>query len=212
MEEDAYAAHVAREYADFVYVRPFYEFHFAHALKQLWKETPLGGKHTVRKWERKFILTVDYGLEAIYAEILQVASHITYGIESADTRTVIENAPESLFREFPRVRVEAKTSRGSYIVIIPRYQEFTNLALSLAKRDVRFVEIAGNDEIMLTIETPADWNYDLPAEQGALLFKEDFLTRHDVKRIALECPVRALHSTMKSLSDRGIKIEHIYDY
>lgn len=212
VEEDAYAARVAREYADFVYVRPFYEYHFAHALKQLWKETPLRGKHPVRKWERKFILTVDYGLEAIYAEILQAASHVTYGTESADTLTVIENAPESLFHEFPSVKVEAETSRGSYLVIIPRYQEFTNLAVSLAKRDVRFVEIAGNNEIMLTIVTPADWNYDLPAEQGALLFKEDFLTRRDVKRIALECPVRVLHSILKNLSDRGIQIEHIYDY
>jgi len=104
VEEDAYAARVAREYADFVYVRPFYEFHFAHALKQLWKETPLWGKHPIRKWERKFILSVDYGFEAIYAGILQVASHLTYGVESADTHTRIENAPETLFQEFPRVR------------------------------------------------------------------------------------------------------------
>src|SRR5258706_13549493 len=35
VEEDAYAARVAREYADFVYVRPFYEFGFAHALREL---------------------------------------------------------------------------------------------------------------------------------------------------------------------------------
>jgi hypothetical protein len=141
VEEDAYAARVAREYADFVCIRPFYEFHFARALKQLWRVTPLWGKHPIRKWERKFILSTDYGLEAIYAEILQAASHITYGIESADTYAwiEIENAPASLFQELPRVKIVAETARQSYVVIIPRYQEFTDMAVSLAKHDVHFV-------------------------------------------------------------------------
>src|SRR5882762_561884 len=110
VEEDASAARVAREYADCVYVRPFYEFHFAHALKDLWKETPLWGKHPIRKWERKFILSVDYGLEALYAWVLEKASHLTYGVESADTYTWIENAPETLFQEFPRIKTVKEVS------------------------------------------------------------------------------------------------------
>lgn len=212
VEEDAYAARVAREYADFVYIRPFYEFHFAHALKQLWKETPFWEKHPLRKWERKFILSTDYGLEAIYAAILQAASHITYGIESADTYTWVENAPPFVLQEFPRVKIAAQIAPESYLVIIPRYQEFTALALSLAKRNVHFAEISGNDEIMLSIVAPASWNYDLRAEEANLLFIENFLTRDDVKRVVLECPVRSLHLVLKNLTDRGIKVEHLYDY
>jgi len=212
VEEDAYAARVAREYADFVYIRPFYEFHFAHALKQLWKETPLWGKHAIRKWERKFILSVDYGCEAIYAEILQAASHLTYGVESADTYTWIENAPETLFREFPRVKKGKDVSAQSYVAIIPRYQEFTDLAVKLANRDAHFAQIAGNNEIMLTVAAPKSWNYDLPAKQASLLFTEDFLTQPDVRRIAFECPVRSLHSVLNHLAAQGIKTEHIYDY
>ena len=212
VEEDAYAARVAREYADFVYIRPFYEFHFAHALKQLWKETPLWGQHPIRKWERKFILSVDYGFEAIYAEILQAASHLTYGVESADTHTWIENAPETLFQEFPRVRKVKDVSSHSYVAIIPRYQEFTDLAVKLANRDVHFVQIAGNDVIMLTVVAPKTWSYDLPAKEASLLFTENFLTQPQVKRFALECPVRSLHSVLTRLSGRGVKIEHIYDY
>lgn len=212
VEEDAYAARVAREYADFVYIRPFYEFHFAHALKQLWKETPLWGNHPVRKWERKFILSTDYGLEAIYAEFLQAASHITYGIESADTYAWIENVPDTLFVEFPRIKNVKQVAPQSYVVVIPRYQESTDLAVKLAQRDIRFVQIAGNDEILLTAVAPQNWNYDLPAGEGSLLFTEDFLTRSDMKRIALECPVRSLHMALKDLSARGVKIEHVYDY
>jgi hypothetical protein len=212
VEEDAYAARVAREYADFVYIRPFYEFHFAHALKQLWKETPLWGKHPIRKWERKAILSVDYGLESIYAGMLEKASHLTYGVESDETYTWIEYAPEALFREFPRIRNVKQVAPQTFVVSIPRYQEFTDLAVKLANKDVQFVQIAGNDEIMLTVVAPKEWNYDLAANEGSRLFTESFLTQSGVKRIALECPVRSLRSVLNHLASNEVKIEHIYDY
>jgi hypothetical protein len=212
VEEDAYAARVAREYADFVYIRPFYEFHFGHALKQLWGGTPLWGKHPIRKWERKFILSIDYGLESIYAWVLEKASHLTYGVESDETYTWIENAPETLFQESPRIKKVNQVGPQSFVVIIPRYQEFTDRTIELAKRDVHFVQIAGDDEIMLTITAPKNWSYALAASNGSVLFTENFLTQPDVKRIALECPVRSLHFVLNFFSTRGIKIEHIYDY
>lgn len=212
VEEDAYAAHVAREYADFVYIRPFYEFHFSHALKQLWKETPLRGKHPIRKLESKFILSVDYGIEAVYAWVLEKASHLTYGAESDETYAWLESAPESVFKEFPRVKIVAESARPFYIVSIPRYQEFTDLAVQLAKVDVHFAQVAGNDEIMLTIVAPKNWSYDLPASDGSLLFTEDILTQPGVKRMALECPVRSLGDVLNKLASRGAEIEHIYDY
>jgi hypothetical protein len=212
VEEDAYAARVAREYADFVYIRPFYEFHFGYVLKQLWKETPLWGKHPIRKFERKFILSVDYGIEAIYAHAMLFASHVTYGQESDETYTWIENAPETLFREFPRIKNVNQVGPQSFVVSIPRYQEFTDLAVELAKRDVHFGQIAGNDEIMVTVVVPIGRAYDLPADLGRALFTEEFATQFGVERIALECPVRSLHSVLNHLGARGVKIEHIYDY
>jgi hypothetical protein len=216
VEEDAYAARVAREYADFVYIRPFYEFHFAHALAQLWKETPLWSKHAIRKWERKFILSVDYGIEAVYAEAMQLASHLAYGAESDETYTWVENAPETLFRDFPRIKVDQEkvkeVSRQSYVAIIPRYQEFTDLAVKLAERDVHFVQVAGNDEIMVTVVVPSGWTYDVPASDGTLLFTENVLTQPGAKRIALECRVRVLPTLIRHFTTGGIKIEHIYDY
>jgi hypothetical protein len=209
VDEDAYAAKVAREYADFVYVRPFYEFHFAHALKQLWKETPLWGQHPLRKWERKAILSTDYGLEAIYAEILEKASHLTYGVELTETYAWIDNVPYTFFRKYPRIRKVKEVGPLSYIVSIPRYQEFTELAVKLAKDDVHFVQIAGNDVILVTAIIQ-QWNQETPEEQ--VLFFEPFLTRPSVERVALECRVRDLHLVLSDLAGRGIPVEHVYDY
>jgi hypothetical protein len=155
---------------------------------------------------------VDYGLEAIYAGILQAASHVTYGVEPADTYAWIENAPESVFQEFPRIKKVRVISPLSDVVIIPRYQEFTDTAVKLAKRDVRFVQIAGNEEIMVTLLAPEGWRYDLPASEASLLFTERLMTQPGVQRFAIECAVRSLHLVLNDAVARGIKIEHIYDY
>jgi hypothetical protein len=215
VEEDAYAARVAREYADFVYVRPFYEFHFGHALAQLWKETPLWGKHPIRKFERKFILSVDYGLEAIYAHAMLFASHVTYGAESEETFTWIDHAPDNLFQELPRVKIVKQlgpSAYRAYLVSIPRYQEFTDLAPKLAGRGVNFLQIAGNSEVMLSIVVPKNWNFDLPPEEAHVLFTEEILTQPNVKRIVFESPAPLLSPFLRRLAGENIKLEHIYDY
>jgi hypothetical protein len=212
VEEDAYAARVAREYADFVYVRPFYEFHFGHALKQLWKETPFWGKHPIRKFERKFILSVDYGIEAIYAHAMLFASRMAYGQESDKTYTWLAHAPESVLAGFPRVKKIRNVAADSWLVSIPRYQEFTDVAVKLAARSAQFEQIAGDDDILVTVVVPKNWTYDLPPGEGSLLFSEDILTQPGVKRIALECRVVALSSALNHFTSKGIKIEHVYDY
>ena len=212
VEEDEYAARVAREYADFVYIRPFYEFHFAYVLEELWKQTGLWGAHPIRKWERKFILSLDYGLEAIYAEILEKGSHVTYGAESTETNAWIADTAPAIFQEFPHVKQLKNPATGSYFVAIPRYQEFTDLAIKLTQCGVRFVQIAGNDEIMLTVIAPQGWSLDLPAGEATLLFTEKFLTQPGVERFALECPVRSLRPVLNEIASRGIKLEHLYDY
>ena len=79
VEEDRYAARVARNYGDFVEDRPFYEFSFGHALRGLWSETKLWGPHAVRKWERKLWLSLDYGVEALYCGMIELSSHAAYG-------------------------------------------------------------------------------------------------------------------------------------
>jgi hypothetical protein len=208
VDEDAYAARVAREYADFVYVRPFYEFHFAHALKGLWKETSFWGPHELRKLERKAILSADYGLEAIYSEILEKLSHMTYGVEPTETYAWVDNMPESLFAKYPHVQRVKSSGGRSYVVSIPRYQEFTWLAVRLAKDDVHFLQIAGNDVIVVSA-IMRGWTYATPEER--VLFSEKFLTQPDSTRIVLECRVRDLHMVLKDLASRGT-VERIYDY
>jgi hypothetical protein len=207
-DEDAYAARIAREYAAFVNVRPFYEFRFARALKGLWTDTSFWGPHPLRKFERKGILTLDYGLQSIYSEILQLASHLTYGIESAETCALVDGASESTFREFPHVRKVKELGRGTYLVSIPRYQEFTELAVAMARKGVHFDQIAGNSVIVVSV-VGQDWRYNTPEERQ--LFVEKVLTR-DVERVVIECRINDLGIVLNDVAGRGFIVEHVYDY
>ena len=130
-------------------------------------------------------------------------------MESAETYAWIDNAPGAFFRKYPRIIKVKEVGPLSYIVSIPRYQEFTELVVKLAKDDVRFVQISGNDVVLVTAIIQ-QWNQETPEEQ--VLFFEPFLTRPGVKRVALDCRVRDLHLVLTDLASRGIPVEHIYDY
>jgi hypothetical protein len=78
----------------------------------------------------------------------------------------------------------------------------------MAKDNVHFAHIAGNDEIMVSAMVRG-WTYETPEER--VLFFEPFLTRPDMKRVVLECRVRDLQMVLNDLASRGT-IEHLYDY
>jgi hypothetical protein len=210
VEEDTYAYRVAREYADFVHIRPFYEFSFSRSLSRLWKSTSLWGPHPIRKWERKAWLSLDYGIEAIYCGLIEKSSHAVYGEESAETYVWIDNAADSAFAENPRIRKVKQIGPQAFIAVIPRYQEFTDTAERLARQGVRFVQIAGNGQVLLTVIVPRDMNATPPATE--LLFSSQMLTEPTSKRMALRTPVSSLHAVLKDLRERGLAIEHVYDY
>ncbi|MGC2660178.1 MAG: hypothetical protein WA324_19640 [Bryobacteraceae bacterium] len=204
-EEDRYASLVASNYGAFVKDRPFYEFSFAGAFRGLWSDTRLLGPHLVRKWERKAWLSLDYGVEAIYCGLIQMASHATYGVEDDVTYALVENAPESLFGSIPAVQKVKAENGGRCIVKMPRYQKFTDAAVKLLATPARFETIAGNRQIMVTAVVPRSWSFQMPA--GELLFSLDILTDPSAKRVALRIPVVNLDEVVPAMT-----IEHFYDY
>ena len=210
VEEDGYAYTVAQQYADFVLVRPFYEFSFLKRFAGLWRETHLWGPHPLRKWERKLFLSLDYGVEAFYCELIELATRLTFGIAGTDTYAWIEHAGDSVFAANPHVRRVKTVGSDSYLVIIPRYQEFTPTSMRLAQHGARFADVAGNSEIVVSALAPCSFTYDL--DQGTALFSTDVLTQPQLKRVVLRVPVPSLHTLLPALQRRGLQVEHIYDY
>jgi len=209
-EEDQFAYQVARKYADFVHIRPFYEFHFARQVKGLWSETHMLGTHPLRKWERKLFLTADYTIEAFYCWLIERMTHLTYGSEPSETYAWIGNANQAILDRTQRVRLTRQVGPKAFIVNIPRYQEFTGTAAALAEQGVQFVEIAGNSQILVSVLAPQSWHYNGPDAQH--LFSAPILTDPKMQRIILLCDVPALSPVLNELRSGGVTVEHIYDY
>src|SRR5437764_514515 len=72
--EDRLGAEVAQDYVDFIRVQPWYEYDFASRMRQVWTRTGLLGPDAIRKWERKYALTTEYGIKGLYGWLIRKAT------------------------------------------------------------------------------------------------------------------------------------------
>ncbi len=208
--EDRYNAKVAKEYADFLPKYPWYQFSFGSALKGLWIETPLFGKEFLRKIERKFIISLELGIEAIYGQIIKMSAYLSYGgPDPLDYLTVTNTNKEALNDE--RITIVEELANDTYIISTPHYQEFTDVLLMLAREGASFTEISGNDEITLTVLSSSGRNSN-EFNPAQIIYRTKVVIDKNIERIALKTKVNELGRLIIDLEDNGIIVEHIYDY
>jgi hypothetical protein len=207
--EDRFAAIVAREYGRFMHTVPWYEFPFAARLRRLWTEVPLSGPHMTRKIERRFALSVEYGLKAAYGFLIGRASQGAYGPEDLKIYARIEQPLDAAARRGPIELV--RRSGSAEIVRLPRYEAFTTAAVSLADGGAGFVDIAGNDEILVTVLAPAAFG-ERKLPYARTIASRPIPTDPSRKRLAIQLPVARLRDALPALRAEGATIEHLYDY
>ena len=209
-DEDAYARKVAVEFGAFIHTIPWYEFSYGDKLRGLWAETSGWGGDPVRKWERKLSLTFEYGVKALYGWLIRGGTQAAYEPEKLEIQAWADGVTPAVLAAEPELHVIKSIGGGSAIVSIPRYEAFTQMVPKLTQKGVRFVEIAGNDDILITAFAPKAWLYTLP--QGHYMFAETVLTEPELKRVAISVPVKELHLVLAGLEAEGVQLEHIYDY
>lgn len=209
--EDRLGAKVAQDYVDFIRVLPWYEFNFKENLVKLWTETEFWGPNALRKWERKYALTTEYGVKAIYGWLIKKATKASYDAPLLATSLVVNRLPDDFPKELPDLRVLQRYSNGAALILVPRYDAFMYYASELAKRGAKFKEIAGNRSIILiSVLAKRDWE---SAGNGAkILFTQPLLTQQTKKRVALVVPVESLAEVLNDISQTGARLEHVYDY
>jgi hypothetical protein len=208
-DEDAFARKTAREYAEFMHSRPWYEFPFGSRLEALWVETPWWGTGTVRKWERRLVLSVEYATKAVYGLLIRWSAGGREAPADPAIYAWLDDTPDRVFAEGRIRKIKTVTAR-SHVVAMPRHDALTPIVLGLARQGVRFRELAGNDEILVTAIAPDALDSRLVA--GTLLFSEPLLTNPAAKRIAVRAPVTSLHAILADLASRGATVERLYDY
>jgi FAD/FMN-containing dehydrogenase/uncharacterized membrane protein YhaH (DUF805 family)/SAM-dependent methyltransferase len=206
--EDRFLARFAQDYVDFIRVRPWYEYDFVSELRRLWTETPAWGTGMLRKWERRYALTTELGLKAIYGWMLGKVTQASYGEAGSDTAVVVDRLPPSVGKELPAVKILEKRADGSAVLIVPRYEAFKAHVLDLARRGASISEVAGNrGPILLSVLGPS--GSPLP---GKILFRQPVLTDPGRERVVLTVPVPILSEVLLNLTQSGVEIEHVFDF
>ena len=208
--EEVYAAQVAKEYGEFLHMTPWYFFPFKEKLQGLWAETSLWGPDPIRKWERKLALTVEYGGKVLYSGFTNLGAKATYG--EADVEkiyAVTEGVSDEMLDE--NLELIESINDKRQLIYITRFEYFSDTVPGLLERGVRFVEIAGNDEMLFTVLGSQDAEYDF--EHGEYLFDLPILTQPGLTRAAIKVRVADMHLFLEELKGRSdVQFEHMYDY
>ena len=195
---DDLAANQARGYADFLQQVPWYRWDFAADAAAL-RAASTG---TLRDRERAFALGVENRVKAAYAGAIADAV-AGIGFDALTLRMIATDIDRAALEALPGVSVIGERPEG-WEIEVPRYRELTVLLAQMATAGAGFVEIAGNDDIMLTALSDAPTHPDAIysfARQGYGDYRHLLMVR-----------VRDLDETLRGLAENGLRLEHIHDY
>jgi hypothetical protein len=206
-QDDAYNAFVWRTYGSFMHETPWYRFPFGQALSGLWTTSGSGAR--LRHWERRFALSLEYGVKSVYAALIGWASGATLGRDEPMLRFVARAEPGAIAAVDPRLRPVARLGGGLTAVEAPRYEQFSTLLDHLSATLIALTEIAGNDDIFLTLLVPEGAH--APAG-AATLFEIPLEDRPGWRRLGLSVKVARLLPLLRAARTAGGEVEHVYDY
>lgn len=208
--EDLLIQEAHRAYADLIYYQPWYVFPFSVYAGRIWSDTPFFGDNFIRKLERKLMFSGEFGFKALYAKLIGFGATTAY--EASDglvTMHVIADVA-GLPSIDPRITVLRDFGDRDLVVTVPRWGAFTEVMPKLAAAGAQFVEISGNDEIVITGVQPLD-AHGLPAH-ARLLFDSLVISPMGQKRSVYIVRVEHLADALNSLESSNIEVEHIFDY
>lgn len=194
---DDLSAHQAAKYAKFLQQVPWYKWDFLADFAAI----KAAKTDSFRDRERSLALGLEFGAKAKYAGVIASAV-ASVGADELTLRLVLTDIDRFALAGFDMVQIVATHPEGTEIET-PRYRMLTHILDELARDGANFIEIAGNDDIMLTAISDAPY-------PGALYsFKRqgygDF--RH-----LISVKVADLADTLRSFAAGPITLEHIHDY
>ncbi len=202
--QDKAVATMALDYSAFLRQTPWYAYPFPRELRSLWA-APAGG--SLRAWERRIGIGAEFLAKSAYAKVIAGAVAATEPAK-LDIRSVVTAIDHDTLARVPGVTIAAERAGGIEIQT-PRYDLFTRILVSIAGQGGSIVEIAGNDDIMLTVNVPP--GFDAPLVHGTEILR---IKRAGFPgdRLLVNVKVKELAAFLNAhpLGDPGL--EHVFDY
>lgn len=208
--EDLLIQEAHRAYGELIYTEAWYKFPFWDYAGRIWGDTPFFGKNFIRKLERKLMFTLEFGFKAVYAKLIGFGSQTAF--EASDglvTMHIVADAA-SLAEVDPRITLLRDFGDGDLVVTLPRWGGFTEIVPKLAAAGAQFVEISGNDEIVITAIRPEDSS--LEPDKARTLFDSMVISPDYMQRSVYLVRVTDLSDALNSLERNNIELEHVFDF
>ncbi|RKE85266.1 hypothetical protein [Rhizobium sp. AG855] len=201
--QDRYAAEMAEDYGQFLHQTPWYKYDFDGSVTKLWAEPVT----SLRSWERRLALGGEWKAKAAYARVIAGAVAAT-GQAQLTIRSLIAGVPAADLQSIADVTVVEDRGADGILIETPRYRAFTVILQQIAARNGRILEIAGNDDIMVSAlgaSVPSQLGF---ATRIVDVNRDGFTGR----RMLLQAKVRDLPALFSELGAAGLELEHVYDY
>jgi hypothetical protein len=206
---DRYQAGVAADYAAFLDQIPWYQFPYSERRAGLMEVGRAPDEDQIRTSERKLAFGLAYTVKQGYAALIRSGLAATADPALLDIHVWARGPVAKAISGEPDTRLEKDFGIDGAVFVTQRYQVFTDMIPRLIERGVSFVEIGGNDEILVTVLS----NDEINVPQGAAaLFAYQLPAEPFVRRTGLTVAVRQIHAVLPALAAAGARLEHVYDY
>jgi len=198
--QDRVEAEMAADYATFLQQVPWYKYDFPAWSQKLWAADPEGA----RGWERRIALGLEWGAKTGYAKVIANAA-AGMGADALTMQIAVKDLPDAISD-----LTVLETSQNITIAQVPRYRIFTRIAREIAEGGGQFLEIAGNDDILVSlIHDDGDFSTAAPSHH---VVSRTARAGFPQDRILLATKVTQLHEVFLAYPDAPARVEHIYDY
>jgi hypothetical protein len=189
---------MARDYAGFLQQVPWYEYDFA-ADREILRDQ---SQKSIRDVERRMALGAEFGVKAAYARLIAKGVEAT-GKADLTIRSVVTDIKVSQLNDIEGVDVILSTDAGIQIET-PRYRAFTNIVKEISDLGGSVVEIAGNDDVLISVLSD---NKKSRAAMASFSRQGYADYRH-----LLNLRVNRLSDFIRASAEKQEQVEHIYDY
>lgn len=197
-------------YESLIYDEPWYVFDFLPWVERVWSETPLLGPDFLRRTERKLAFSAEFVVKGAYATLLGLAARSAYE-PASEHIGVVARLPAGV--SVPGAVRKAEFAGGMTLLEVERWKEFSEVVPRLAYAGVDFVEIAGNDDLTVSLIESSGRNWQPNAGHGGQrLFSSRVVTDPERTRAVWFMPVSELGAFLRQARDAGLGFEHLYDY
>ena len=201
--QDAAAAAMAADYAAFLRQTPWYRYDFQQMIEALWA-APLVDPW--RGWERRLALGGEWKAKIFYANMIAGGVAAT-GEAKLMIRSVVTGLDAPRLEAIADVKVISETP--DWVVIeTPRYARFTQILTEIARVGGSIREIAGNDDIMVSLTLPPGEDYVGPGEVITRIQRDGFWS----ERVLVDTKVGDLARLLVARPPGDPGLEHVFDY